>query len=139
MVRPTREDIIIGYMIYLKYHPDFPLNPTQPPPECMNTNPSIDGARNDLVMARLFMCSVSFDVNPDGTPNFAPLAEDVKEPWRYICTHFNELDKQFPKMIRDRYNMVESVADNDTLSEEIRGDWIYIKEKLEKVRKDFHI
>ena len=139
MVRPTREDVIIGFMIFLQYHPDFPLNPAQPPPECMNTNPSIDGARGDLAMARMFMCSVSLEFKPDGTPDFTPLTEDIREPWRYICNHFNELNEQFPKMLRDRYDMVESIADDDSFSEEIRSDWIYIKKKLEKVREDLYI
>ena len=139
MVKPSFDDYVIGYMIFLKYHPDFPLDASKLPPDCVNTNPFIDGYNPNLIFSRIFLCSASLEFKSDGTLDFSPLRDDAARPWRYVCANFQDLDQEFPAMFQKRYEMVSSVADNETLTKEYRKSWIELKHKLDTIREDLDL
>ena len=139
MVRPSFEDFVIGYMIYLKYHPDFPLNPEQAPPKCMNTNPFVDGLSDDLIHSRLFLCSVSLSWDSSGNIDFSPLSEDIMEPWRYICNNASEANTKFIPLLRKNYERVKEKACDESKPMRCRREWIRAKERIEKVCSDLDL
>ena len=135
MVKPTFEDYVIGYMIYLKYHPEFQLDPSNPPPECINTNAFSDGGTADLLYCRMFRCSMSCPIDEDGNIDYSSVNDDTLKPWEYVCSNFETLNTQFPNELRKRHELASKLADSEPTFKGMKGKWQIIKERIEDIQK----
>lgn len=84
MVKATKEDIIIGFILYCRINPQHPHTSDNMPDICYNTNEFVDGAKcENLIYSTAFKSSMDVNLNQ-------PVLSKFKDIWNEICTNYDE-------------------------------------------------
>ena len=100
MVHPTDSDVITGFIIYKRSHPEFPLTKDAHPPLCPNFNDFSDGGYGDIINILKYQCSrISYRDGPDDE-------EYLNSLWNKICDDYEKYEAKGIRHFLKYYKIV---------------------------------
>ena len=130
MVKPTFEDFVFGFSVYIMLHPEFPLNPDDKPDECFNLNYLVDGCCENLISSVDLYCSMSSNANND---------DEIDQAWQFVCSNANDIITNFNTTFLNRYKEVESFVNNPSFTKMMKTKALIVFQRMIVLRQKLNI